>query len=252
MLIYSFDIAIKNLGFCCIEVDENWRDKVAKIIEELYTLYDSTCTKEEFLNQIADILKRTNIIVSNIMKLKFINVIDLIPGKKVKDVKFSELIVKLKYILACIDKTLPPPDIVLIEQQMSVNDKATGVCRYVEEYYTQLRYPDEDMTYVLAGFPLENITIEDPDRIVSVVLVNPNLKNKYTIDNTPELEYCKFIEKYSNYVANKKHCVANFIHYMKKHDLYNLYIKGVKGKLDDIADSFCMAYAYLKEKKIID
>ena len=99
MIIFSFDCAIKNLGFCCIEYDDGWRDKISNIIDELYELYRNIPEKQVFLNKIKDIFSRIESTLSNIIKLHFANIIDLIPDQKVGSVKYSEILPKLKYIL---------------------------------------------------------------------------------------------------------------------------------------------------------
>ncbi len=83
-----------------------------------------------------------------------------------------------------------------------------------------------------------------------VIFVNPKLKNKYY--TTEKGKYENFVSKKSskdkktNYAANKKHAVYNFMHFMQN----------VRGgcdlnednfKLDDIADAFMMAYGWIIE-----
>lgn len=250
MLIFSFDCAIKNIGICCIEIKDTWREETKSLISEIYDLYDTDYDKITFLTKTVDLLTRINQLVDNQLVIKFLNVIDLIPDKKVKDIKFSSLIIKLKYILACLDHMLPKPDVVLIEHQMSINDKARGISRYIEEYYTPLRYPDDNITYAVEAFPVENIDIEPATKETVVYIVNPNLKNSISIDPSKEGAYGSFIEKYANYTANKKHTEHQLVYYLKKMGLSH-YLEGVDNKLNDIADAFMMAYAWCKQHELI-
>jgi hypothetical protein len=264
MIILSFDCAIKNIGICCVEIDTEWRRKASEYIDELYALYDriGSLSKSEFVELSFDIIKRINTFVDNIFVLRYVNVVDLIPGKKVDEVKYSILVGRLKYMLACLDKTVPKPDVVLIEHQMVINDKSRGMSRFMEEYYTPLQEPDEDITYALGDYPLINVEVKETKKSV-VCIVNPTLKNTYPIDKSPAGSYSSFISKYSNYTANKKHTDHNFRYYLNKtgkmHILEELSSKSKKSKSDvidqktyDMADAFMMAYAWCCHNKLID
>ena len=144
MIIYSFDCAIKNLGFCCIQVDNEWRDKIDKLINEVDNFYDNQPeSKEEIIKQIYNILKNSDQILSDQFKILYINVFDLVPFNKAKSIKFGDILKRLKYVVYCLEKQLPPPDVVLIEYQMNINDKSRGISRYIEEHFTPIGVDDE-------------------------------------------------------------------------------------------------------------
>jgi hypothetical protein len=252
MIIFSFDCAIKNLGFCCIEFDENWRTKAAEIINSLNNLYSiiKDISKDEFLQKSKEILTDTNNLLDNMFKLHYANTIDLISEKKVEEVKYSDIFKSLKYVLECLNRQLPKPDIVLIETQMSINDKARGISRYIEDMYSDVDIPDTEITFAIKEFPLITFDIYDTP-VKKVQCINANLKNTYSVDLSPGGDYGEFISKYSNYTANKKHTEHNFKYYMNKTGRGKI-LKSVPNKLDDVSDAFMMAYAWLCHHKYID
>lgn len=252
MIIFSFDCAIKNLGFCCIEFDEKWRTKAAEIINRLNNLYSiiENISKDDFLNKSYEILRDTNNLLSNMFKLRYANTIDLISEKKVEEVKYNDIFKSLKYVLECLNRQLPKPDIVLIETQMCVNDKARGISRYIEDMYSDVEIPDTEITFAIKEFPLIAFDIYD-FLGKKVQCVNATLKNTYSVDLSSEGDYSEFISKYTNYCANKKHTEHNFKYYMNKTGRGKM-LKNIPNKLDDVSDAFMMAYAWLCHNKYID
>ena len=256
MIIYSFDCAIKNLGFCCIEIDDNWRHKTSKLLDKITNFYTNIPDNKDLLiNNILEILKTADNIISNILTIKYINVFDLIPNTTTKKQKFSEILKRLKYTIYCLENQLPSPDIVLIEYQMNINDKARGISRYIEEHFTPLgvdEYSESpQITYAIKKFPL--IPLELPKKQLNclVHIVGPSLKNAYPIDISEAGEYMVFLDKYfKSYDANKAHAVHHFKHYLKKFGLLDI-IEDCPNKLDDLSDSFMMAYAWCKKNNII-
>lgn len=256
MYIYSFDCATKNLGFCCIYVDEHWRAKVSKIINELYAIYEDPPELDVLLSRVAKILTQINQILDNIFRIEYINVFDLVPGAKASTVKYNVVLKRLKYVIYCLEKQLPKPDVVLIEYQMNINDKARGVSRYIEEHYTVMGGFDDipdgqnGIEYGLEAYPL--ILADFPDDLAETIvhIVSPGVKNSYDLDQS--LTYAYYIStKSTNYEANKAHSVANLKAYLAKHQKLDI-IKNCSVKLDDLADSFMMAYAWCVKTGLID
>lgn len=251
-IIYSFDCAIKNLGFCCIKLSDTYKEEIDILIEEIQQFYDNIPkTKKETLEKILYILSKANKIMDSIFEIQYINVFDLIPDNKVAQVKFTEILKRLKYVIFCLTKQLPKPDYVLIENQMSVNDKARGISRYIEEYFVPLGCDDNTLiTYALCKYPL--ISAELPKNIdaTKVCIVAPGLKNAFQIDHV-DGSYGKFTEKYAtNYSANKAHTTHNFKHWLKITGQMNI-IENCPNKLDDLSDAFMMAYAWCKNRGLI-
>jgi hypothetical protein len=257
MIIYSFDCAIKNLGICCIEIDENWREKIADIINELNNFYNNVSSKAVFYEQSKDILTKINNILDNIFIIKFLNIIDLVPEGKVATKTSKDILRRLKYTLYCLDKQLPKPDVVLIEHQMSQNDKARGISRYIESHYSPKIDDadgfDDSITFAIPAYPLIAADIPEVElKQKKVVHVLPaTLKNSYDIDIKSKLgSYSYYIEKYTNYIANKKHSTYNFKYFMECRGL-SKQLENIPNKLDDIADAFMMAYAWSIHNKLI-
>lgn len=247
MIIFSFDCAIKNLGFCCLEVDNAWREKSDELIAHIENFYESDTADP--LNEMFDIIKQADQIVNSIIQIKYMNIFDLASEGKVKETKYSEVVKRLKYILYCLDKQLPSPDVVLIEYQMNVNDKARGISRYIEEYYLPIG-ADATITYAMSDYPLEAFDLPDVQRNTQVYTVMPALKNAYQVDPSEAGEYQTFIQKYNtNYTANKAHAVHNFKYFLQTRGLSHV-IKNTRNKLDDISDAFMMAYAWCKKTNI--
>ncbi len=248
MIIFSFDCAIKNLGFCCLEINTDWKDQNEELIEEIYKFYDRI---EEFdnkalLDEMRTLADKADALVESILSIKYLQIFDLVSDHKVKEVSYSEIVKRLKYILYCLGKQLPEPDVVLIEHQMHINDKARGISRYIEDYYTPVQKIKAPMTYAIEAYPLleDDLTGVEPN--CKVYCVGPSLKNSYQTDPSKAGSYQRFIEKYnSNYAANKAHAVYNFKYFLKTRDLDDV-IKGINNKLDDISDAFMQAYAWCR------
>ena len=248
MMIFSFDCAIKNLGFCCLEINDNWRDEVADLIVEIENFYlDPT---DSPLDKMQEIVSKADLLVDSIIKIKYMNIFDLAAEGKARSTKYSEVVKRLKYILYCLEKQLPSPDIVLIEYQMNVNDKARGISRYIEEYYLPIGDTDATITYAMNDYPL--IAADLPDNVPTrkIYTITASLKNAYQTDPTVEGSYQTFIEKYNrNYDANKAHTTHNFTYFLKSRGLSHT-IENIPNKLDDISDSFMQAYAWCKASNI--
>jgi hypothetical protein len=75
-------------------------------------------------------------------------------------------------------------------------------------------------------------------------IIDPRLKNKYTIDLTLEEFSIKYLSKYS---ANKAFAVYNFDKKIKELDCSNTVIDYPKKYKKDIADSFIQLLAWLNE-----
>jgi hypothetical protein len=256
MIIYSFDCAIKNLGICCIEIDDHWQEKISRIIEELELFYENIESIDEYFKQAKVILSNIETLLSNKFKIRFLNIIDLVPEGKVASCRSKDILRRLKYCLYCLDNQLPKPDVVLIEHQMTQNDKARGISRYIESHYSptvdDIEGFDDSITFAIPAYPLIAADIPVDTKTKKVVYVLPaTLKNSYDIDTKSELgSYAYYIEKNSNYIANKKHATYNFKYFMEKNGLGDQ-LKNIPNKLDDIADAFMMAYAWCKFKKLI-
>jgi hypothetical protein len=198
MRVLSFDCANRSLAVCFMSINLN-------TIDELDVHNDTRIT--------------------NHTKIHMLKVFDLTRGEKMDTVHRTAL---LKECLNGVDQLIITsgvrPDQVLVEYQMSVNDKSRCVSNGILYHYS-----------CVPG--------------VSVSLVGPTLKNKICFSEDETLEYGTFIEKYaSKYTANKNHSKANFLYWLDTHNLTNLVRKNniEKKNIDDIADAFMQIWGWLK------
>lgn len=222
MRILSIDCANKSLAICGVKVDNNrLKETLTKIDEclifvaEIKQLVDSqikTNNSGENIKIIFDQLRKLIIFLNEIIKT-FIStwnceyqlVIDLIPGRKVKDTTPTERCILLK---SAISKINYESDIVVIENQMRINEKSTGVfyC-LLYEYGPKAR------------------------------IIMPSEKNKLNLGGVHRSD---MIAKYSSaWSANKVHSRENFI-VIAKEQGFTLPRKCVS----DIADAYFQAIAW--------
>jgi hypothetical protein len=245
-IIYSFDCAIKNLGFCCISVNTNWREEANDVINRLDCFYAQENT-DNTLDKMCSFLQESNKIIDSVFEIKYMNIFDLAAEGKAKETKLTEVVKRLKYIMFCLEKQLPKPDIVLIEYQMNVNDKSRGISRYIEEYYLPLGDTDARITYAMSAYPLAAVDIPvELTTDTKIHIIAPTLKNSYQTDPSEAGDYQTYILKHNtNYAANKAHAVHNFKHFVESRGLSHTIYK-IPNKLDDIADAFMQAYGWCK------
>lgn len=205
MHILSFDCANRSLAVCYATINTN-------ILDDLADARDKK-----------DAEKCVELIDGHI-KIHVLKVFDLTKGKKVDTIKRTQL---LKECLNSIDQLVldsgTTPDQVLVEYQMSANDKSRCV--------------SQQIIYHHAGRPN-----------VDVALVGPTLKNKVCFSPDETLAHGTFMAKYaSKYTANKNHCKANFLHWLKLYRLDGLLKENgiAKKNVDDIADAFMQMFGWL-------
>ena len=253
--ILAYDSAIENLGICLVEYDTQWRIKVAALMQ----------TKDE--GKIWSKLEELDKILSKIINIVWLNVVDLLPDDgKTNHIQKTNL---LKTILHAVDKTVGKVDVVLIENQMTPNDKTRSMSAQISNHYCgyggielcekvgkkkkvktkdKVQSTCEKITYASKMFPIHFVDkVNGPE----VIMVGPSLKNKYDLD--AHMPYSSFAMKYaSNYTANKEHAVHNFKYFLHSMGFVNIIneldsIKTLaKNKIADIADSFMMIYAWLR------
>ena len=169
------------------------------------------------INKISDLL-------DSLINLIFLDVTDLIPGKKIKDVTPLLKASRLKGYLSYIDNTYLKNIQcykVLIEYQMGPNFKSNSIGAQILYHYAN-----------------------ESNSFKEVEIIGPSLKNKLNFDKIHTYEF--FIKKYAKtYTANKKHTEANMLYWLKKYNFYHLLDTIKSNKLDDIADAFMMSLAWL-------
>ncbi len=200
MNILSFDCANRSLAVCFMTININ-------IMKEL-----TKAQIEKNINLCIDL-------INNYAIIHITKVYDLTKGKKIDTVTRLNL---LKKCLTELDSTLQiVPDYILVEYQMSANDKSRCISNGIVYHYCNQQ----------------------------VILVGPSLKNKVWFSDN--LKHGVFMAKYSNkYTANKNHTKANFLYWLKIYDLEHLISENkiAKKNIDDIADAFMQVWGWLESK----
>ena len=240
MLIFGFDCAIKNLGICCVEFDEKFPQKIMICMQKLFSIYKNidAITKDELKNTLKSIYEDLKKIIDNIITIVWCNVIDLTPGKNVKN-NITDHSKKIKYVLSLLDANLSVPDYVLIEHQMKANDITRLMSSAISYHYSPVE--KTDLCLGVKQYPLPNPVDVKGNTIVKVI--GASLKN--SIAFCKEGDYSNFILKTTNYTANKKHTTFNFEYFLK---IFGIHIDNTK-KMNDIADAFMMIIGFITTEK---
>jgi hypothetical protein len=165
-----------------------------------------------------------NIVTNSPVKIHILRVFDLTKGEKMDTVRRTSL---LKECLNNVDDLIVAsdikPDRVLVEYQMSVNDKSRCVSNGILYHYS--------------GVPGATVS-----------LVGPTLKNKISFSTDESLDHGTFMAKYaSKYTSNKNHSKENFLYWLNTRGLIDLIQKNniAKKNIDDIADAFMQIWGWL-------
>ena len=202
--ILSFDCANKTLGVICLDYNRNWAIELNYILKALNT--------SKTFNASSDVSSAIDII-DNRFTILYADVVNLLGDKKVKDTSAQFRCATLKEYVTKIRREYNP-DMVIIEDQMSPNEKTRGI------FYCLL-YEFSDIA----------------------VSVKPHKKNINI--NFGAGSHKDFMMKYTTkYTANKKHLEENFKHYLravKRKDLLSI------DKLHNVADAFFQVYVYVRD-----
>lgn len=214
MYYLSFDVANKSLAVSLINYNKNYKTDITEYLNN--NEIDSNTNINEYIENI-------NKIINEAINYIYYAVEDLIPGKKIKDTTIIERSYSLRQVLTNIKNVVNDLNtdkiILLIEYQMCSNYNANAI-------YNQIIY-------------------EFCEDLYEIHVVRPTYKNKFCFKE--ELEYCNFIQKYTNtYVANKNHCKENFLFYLKTFNLNHVLENVKKKNIDDLADSFMQIFGYIK------
>jgi hypothetical protein len=200
MRVLSFDCANRSLAVCFATINEKERANVTATIKS--GMYNKTT-------------------MNNYAKIHLLKVFDVTKGDKCTTETRALL---LKQCLLSVDKDIEEmkmtPTNVLIEYQMSANDKSRCVSQQILYHYSGIE--------------------------TNPTLVGPTLKNKVCLSNDDTLEHSTFMGKYaSKYTANKNHSKANFLHWIQLTDQKLLLRDIEKKNYDDAADAFMQIFGWL-------
>ena len=244
-MIISFDIASKSLGNAIIKINNNWEQDLKKIMGNFNKNINKSSCGVSICNHALAALKLIDKLIDDLINPVFLDVVDLIPGKKVKDVDVAVRAASLKGYLCFLDRLAninsndTEPWDVLMEYQMGPNDQSRNVGSQILYHYSQPK-----IEYKSAN--LQNSSYIAPTRQINVHIVGPSLKNTINFVKGKDLAF--FMEKYAtSYTANKNHSKANFYEWMKNKDS-KLIGKIEKKNMDDVADAVTQALAWLRQK----
>ena len=260
MRIISYDCAIKSLGVAIVDFD------FGKLCRDICILLDTYISEEkqidypnatfhQIYDRISELAKLKELILSTIHNnpiIVYLNVFDLIPGKKIsesKQLNTERLHGCLTYTKLIAESGGIDIDTVLVEYQMNANDKSREVMNQIKNFYSCSSFGfGQGSSFFSKKFNKRLISLRlyrSNINNVKFKIVKPTLKN--TIYFNKELKYsniCSISNSISTYKCNKMHCRKNLIYYLKTRGLLG-YLDGVKASnIDDIADAFMQAFAW--------
>ena len=133
MLLISFDCANKSLAVAVVEWNIHWADSYLDQLRALGPIKD-----EQDISKLDLILTKLLDDYYNQWHILYMDVVDLISGKKVIETSVTERCLALKTYVTSLDRMFPVPDIVLIEDQMTPNEKSRGVFYCLMYHYTPM------------------------------------------------------------------------------------------------------------------
>lgn len=259
MHILSYDVASKSLAMSLIKFNENWQFDLSNIktsFDNSVIDVNQNTTAIELCQTALDHINRLYELLDTLIQPLVLDVVDLIPGKKVNETDVILRANRLNGYLKYVDKThlnsisKDQPCHVLVEYQMGPNNKSNSVCSQIIYHYAN---EDNGFNSTLF-FKKETNTINNESneltkttpnqKVYTIEIVGPSLKNKINLDKEKTRQF--YIAKYAKtYDANKKHSTANMKYWLKTKNAEHMIANIKKSNLDDIADSVTMALAWL-------
>lgn len=254
MHILSYDIASKSLALSIIYFNDKWKDNLTDIKKSFkQTKYQDAM---ELCKHAIKHIEKIEQLFNNLIVPKLFDVVDLIPGKKLKDTTPILRASRLRGYLNKVDSyylqnlaNINDSCKVLLEYQMGPNDKSRNVGSQILYHYSMMDNafkrtyvkPCNTETQNVDDNPFADITIEIR---YDVEIVGPSLKNKLNFDKEKPHQY--FIKKYAKmYDANKKHSTTNLLYWVKKNNVEHMIENIPKKNIDDIADAVNMTLAWI-------
>lgn len=211
--ILSFDCGTRALGVCWITMNS------CSMMPDLDKILQYSETLELKVRALEFYTKLVNVQIDNIIKIKYIDVWDLLPGCPAgTTLCMSTAAKELRHRLDKLSKQFGYPDSVLYEYQMSVNDKSRTVSHFLQFYYC-------------VKCPVFNI--------------GGGEKNQLTL--SPELTIQEYYSKYSDaYYARKIHAKDSLYKYLNTFGITDIISLVPKKSHRDCADAFMQTLAAIK------
>jgi hypothetical protein len=244
---------------CTLELNLNdVKEQTSTTKQQLLSMYNEF----KCINKQLHLFEEFNTLYVNICKLVYIDVINLIPNKLLRDTdiilrssRLHGFVTYIKHLAKTLDVKQCSSDsgnrsdcgenIVLIEYQMSVNDKSKIICNQLA-----VSFVEDDFAF--ASFTKRKEFYDSPAEVAVATqskfethIVGCSIKNRISFNHV-NLNYETFLPKYQkSYDANKAHCKANLIEWArltKNEDKISIIDKKV---LKDASDAFMMAFAWI-------
>lgn len=249
MFIISYDVASKSLALSIIKFNDIWAQELQKIQTDFNSNSKLIKSGAQLCNLALECINQIENILNNLIVPLVFDVVDLIPGEKLKDTQPELRASRLKSYLQLIDykylnklRTDNPEHTfkVLLEYQMGANDKSRNVCSQLLYHYstTDTKFKQTDITNSTDYMGRITSTAYD------IEIVGPSLKNKINFDKDKTMGF--YTKKYAKkYDANKNHSKDNFLYWIRYWKLDKMIANIPKKNIDDIADSVNMAIAWV-------
>lgn len=255
MLILGIDCGIKHLGVAIVQFDD-WRDSI-KILEKKIASSANFCETGSI--HYKTIIESINKTVDNFIQIKYLDIFDLIPGKKLKETNAIERACRLKAVLEYIDficyqlYNKNQPDLVLVEFQMGQNNKSNDNFSQILFHYAKA---DNNFSHHNNYMQTRTTKLQEQQN-TKLIVVRPSIKN--TVSITPNGQYHHFLKRYkTRYTANKAHAVFNLQAFCTLFNQTHLIPSSTsttkkrskKICLKDAADAFMMIFGYIIHEKL--
>lgn len=181
MYIISFDVASKSLALSIIYFNHNWKNDIQKIKDDFHNEVKIYSKLKDVSVCVVKYLDQLDKFVDTLIVPKIFDVVDLIPGKKLKDTTPLLRASRLNAYLTWVDSIildLIQSDIskntnqsedyitvkenykVLLEYQMGPNDKSRAVCSQILYHFSPLDYDFKNT------IPLKTMILRGPPTLI--------------------------------------------------------------------------------------
>lgn len=226
----GWDCANKSLAWTYITINLN-------IIKELHAESENIMKALSGNNLVVDlgnVIRELNRILDTFITFKSTGVVDILDGRKVKDVNDVDRSRALYNFIQSKELNVDASTIVIIERQNKIGNITNSSSVMIS---SQLVY-----NYITS----------------KVVLINPKLKNKITMGQGLALDDFINVEiprrkslNDAKYVARKKHSKENYLRFLTIFGLLDKIKHIRKIYLDDVADSAMEIFAYIRENNLM-
>lgn len=246
MYILSIDCATKTLGYVFAEIDNKYYLDIIDFFKKLKTIIDKKLKLEnieKIQNEIIQFYER-----------KFINilsadVIDIINGKKIKDVPYIQILNNLHNNLDEIFNK--------IINCKSIKDKINKNNNWLLDFYVILENQwnistqNNIIASAIAMYMISRIQLP----MTNIIDISPTRKNKIYFDESLSMDNFKKLypqnTKYNRYNRCKKHAIENMEFYLNNFKIRNSISHIKKSDKSHIADAFMQMMVFLLENKKI-